>query len=326
MSSSSSLSGSSSSSSSSSAIQPLISILTPVSGTALYSPANIILTASTNGSPAVVTNVSYYNGGTLIGSSTNAPYDVLWQSVGQGAYSVSAVAFSGDGAAATNTTNITIGAPAAADTNSGMVLYYPFTAGSLSDLSGSGLNGALNGSVTMTADRFGSNNSAYSFTGGYIDPAPSTSPILRPSQGLSVSVWFYTTSSTTGSYIINNGIDNAGSEGYHLLMADSTTLQAWISASTTGVSIIRTNIQPYTWYHAVMTYQDGVGLLLYLNNTLVAAAADYSGPLIYPSYGFSVGILADYWYPFIGSIDDVRIYNRAIMPNEIDMLYHEAGW
>lgn len=308
---------------------PSISILTPVSGTTLNAPANIILTASTNGSPVLVTNVSYYNNGTLIGNSTNAPYNVLWPSLATGSYSVAAVAFGDDGATATNITNITVGAPTAADTNNGLILYYPFTAGSINDQSSSGLNGILSGSVTPTTDRFGVANNAYSFINGYIDPSPSTSVILQPSQSVSVSVWFYTTASTTGgTYIINEGIDNTDSWGYHLLMADNHSLQAWISAyPASGVYLIYTNIQQNTWYHAVMIYQTGVGLSLYINDTLVAAAADYSGPLVYyTSYGFNVGILADTWYPFNGYIDDIRVYNRAISSQEVDMLYHEGGW
>jgi hypothetical protein len=32
----------------------------------------------------------------------------------------------------------------------------------------------------------------------------------------------------------------------------------------------------------------------------------------------------DYWT--YGSIDDIRIYNRALTNSEINQLYHEGGW
>ena len=52
--------------------------------------------------------------------------------------------------------------------NDGLVAYYPFN-GNANDMSGSGYNGTVNG-ATLTTDRFGNPNSAYSFngTGAYI--------------------------------------------------------------------------------------------------------------------------------------------------------------
>ncbi len=31
-------------------------------------------------------------------------------------------------------------------------------------------------------------------------------------------------------------------------------------------------------------------------------------------------------YPFTGKIDDVRIYDRVLSVDEIQMLFHEGGW
>ena len=46
---------------------------------------------------------------------------------------------------------------------SGLAAYYPFT-GNANDLSGNGHNGTVTG-ATLTTDRFGNPNSAYSFNG-----------------------------------------------------------------------------------------------------------------------------------------------------------------
>ena len=53
--------------------------------------------------------------------------------------------------------------------NDGLVAYYPFN-GNANDESGNGHNGTIN-SATLTSDRFGNPNSAYSFDGvnDYID-------------------------------------------------------------------------------------------------------------------------------------------------------------
>jgi len=47
--------------------------------------------------------------------------------------------------------------------NDGLVAYYPFN-GNANDESGNGNNGTVNG-ATLTSDRFGNANSAYSFDG-----------------------------------------------------------------------------------------------------------------------------------------------------------------
>lgn len=77
------------------------------------------------------------------------------------------------------------------DLTNGLVSYYGFN-GNANDLVGN-LNGQLYGEVTATTDRFGNQNSAYSFDGstGVIGP---TSPISYPyalvSNNFTVSVWF----------------------------------------------------------------------------------------------------------------------------------------
>ncbi|MBF0574179.1 MAG: hypothetical protein HQK69_10565 [Desulfamplus sp.] len=53
--------------------------------------------------------------------------------------------------------------PAHADLSDGLVAYYPFN-GNANDESGNGNNGTVDG-ATMTADRNGNANSAYSFDG-----------------------------------------------------------------------------------------------------------------------------------------------------------------
>jgi hypothetical protein len=54
-------------------------------------------------------------------------------------------------------------ASSSVDINSGLVAYYPFN-GNTNDASGNGNNGVVNG-ATLTADRFGNANQAYSFDG-----------------------------------------------------------------------------------------------------------------------------------------------------------------
>ena len=70
--------------------------------------------------------------------------------------------------------------------NDGMVVYYPFNSNA-NDVSGNGHNGTVYGS-TLTTDRLGNPNSAFSFNGtasDYVDVGPMT--INLP---VTVALWF----------------------------------------------------------------------------------------------------------------------------------------
>ena len=68
----------------------------------------------------------------------------------------------------------------------GLVAYYPFN-GNANDESGNGNNGTVNG-ATLTTDRFGKVNSAYSFDGScYIKGAANKFPTGERT----ISLWFY---------------------------------------------------------------------------------------------------------------------------------------
>jgi hypothetical protein len=73
--------------------------------------------------------------------------------------------------------------------NDGLVSYYPFN-GNANDESGNGHNGTVYGS-TLTADRFGNLNSAFSFNGtaaDYIDVGP-----ISINLPVTVALWFNST-------------------------------------------------------------------------------------------------------------------------------------
>ncbi|MDE2396832.1 MAG: hypothetical protein KGM91_15465, partial [Burkholderiales bacterium] len=83
---------------------PSISITSPTAGATLTAPASVTLTASagTPVSGATISQVSYYVNGTLVGSSSSAPYSVNWTNVLVGTYAVTAVATDSLGATGTS--------------------------------------------------------------------------------------------------------------------------------------------------------------------------------------------------------------------------------
>ena len=79
------------------------------------------------------------------------------------------------------------------------------------------------------------------------------------------------------------------------------------------------NLDLDTWYYIAFTYENGVGLKLYLNGELVSQGSTSEGPLS-PSRGEPVYI-GRLVQPFAGMIDDVRIYSYAQSEEQIYNYY-----
>ena len=71
---------------------PTVAITKPASGANFAAPGAIQFQASAADSDGTITKVEYYNGGTLIGSATIAPYTFNWSSVGIANYGITAKA------------------------------------------------------------------------------------------------------------------------------------------------------------------------------------------------------------------------------------------
>jgi Big-like domain-containing protein/BACON domain-containing protein/all-beta uncharacterized protein len=75
---------------------PSVALTAPAPGAAFTAPATVTLTAVAS-DPQGISRVEFYRQGVLIGTSTTAPFGVVWSSVGVGTYSLTAVAYDGYG-------------------------------------------------------------------------------------------------------------------------------------------------------------------------------------------------------------------------------------
>lgn len=100
---------------------PTVAMTSPASGAAFTAPATISLGASASDSDGTIAKVEFYAGSTLLGTDTEAPYQLSWSSVPTGTYNLTAVATDDDGASATSSTvSITVDdAPPPTDLPSG---------------------------------------------------------------------------------------------------------------------------------------------------------------------------------------------------------------
>jgi len=71
---------------------PTVALTAPLNGASYSAPATINLAASVNANGHTITSVQFYNGSTLLGQSTVAPYTYTWNNLPAAMYGVSAMA------------------------------------------------------------------------------------------------------------------------------------------------------------------------------------------------------------------------------------------
>ncbi len=92
-------------------VLPQVTLTSPKTGATFTAPANVTLSASASDSDGTVSKVEFYQGTTLIGTATSAPFNLTWNNVASGNYNITAKAIDNKGASSTSvTTNIMVNA------------------------------------------------------------------------------------------------------------------------------------------------------------------------------------------------------------------------
>jgi hypothetical protein len=204
-------------------------------------------------------------------------------------------------------------APAEADVTDGLVVNFPLDGSPNGRSLNSILTGTANGSVTYTTNRRGTANSAMQGGAGYIT-APSSIFQFTRSQSFTVSVWFTA--------------DNLTSSG-RLLSTENPEANFRIGKYNTGRMAVQfgdyqeTEVTTGVWHHLVYTYNNRTEKV-YIDNVLVSTNTDASTETLNYGAPFTIGAKAaasfDTW---AGKIDDIKIYNRAIVPSEVSVLFNQ---
>ncbi len=204
---------------------------------------------------------------------------------------------------------------------SGLVGCYPLD-NNANDFSGNHYDGtSLN--LSPVADRFGTPNSAYHFTGinSSVD-LPFTGFLLDT---FTYSVWCKPTSLPgLGHYYSILSIGGSVADQALLLANDTLNGNVGFGAASWDSNIVPHDCNSDTlpasnqWYHVVMTRMNSL-LNLYIDGSLVCSTittnitAGYLN-VITASIGTRAGTPGQ---NFVGDIDDVRIFNRALSLTEI---------
>ena len=220
--------------------------------------------------------------------------------------------------------------------NSGLVGYYPFN-GNANDESGNGNNGTVNG-ATLTTDRFGNVNEAYSFDGYNNITVPHNSN-LNLVGDLTLSAWFYSINppQVPNSHTIISKRSDVSFNTFPYLLAINYQINnpsyyktpIFSTASSNNYQYLNSNsmITNGVWNHLVSTI-NGDSLKIYLNgieilDTLVdnSKRANNNADLLIGS-GARLDLPAE---QFEGKLDELRIYNRSMDNQEVLELYNSQS-
>jgi hypothetical protein len=86
---------------------PTATLTSPANAATFTAPATVSLAATASDSDGTIAKVEFYNGTTLLGTATTAPYSFTWSSVAAGTYTLKAMAYDNTGAS-TSSASITI--------------------------------------------------------------------------------------------------------------------------------------------------------------------------------------------------------------------------
>lgn len=206
---------------------------------------------------------------------------------------------------------------------SGLVGYWPFC-GNANDESGNGNNGTNNG-ATLTADRFGNADSAYSFDGNntHIDVPSNTS--LQLTNNYTISGWFnaniFFNTNISDRSIVSKVQSTGWYGGYEVMiggLSNDITHVGNVGGNNFNVGSTGYNIN--TWYMFTATYNGSI-MNLYMNGVLVNSQPK-SGNLETGNLPLRFGMRDGNFQYFNGEIDDIGIWNRALTQQEITNLYN----
>lgn len=175
-------------------------------------------------------------------------------------------------------------------------------------------------SLTPTTDRFGNANSAYAFDGtsSYLTRA-SFGHTFTQAGSFSVSIWVKKTNNVAGVSIMSGNTTSLNfiwlvqSDATKAIFGTNKQQSAWFWTNAT------TNYVLNQWEHYVGVYSANT-MTFYRNGVLQGTTTNTHTNVtqaVLPMW-IGRGVSGNY---FTGSLDDIGIWNRALTPNEVVVLY-----
>ena len=207
--------------------------------------------------------------------------------------------------------------------SNGLIAYYPFN-GNTNDESGNNIDGSVIGNLQLSSDRKGNLNQSYNFDGNYNNYIKIPSTSINNLQNLSICAWVKPLQN--GGFIVSAGRDIT-SGSFRLVNSNFATQVNYNGINGCGA----TAALPLNQWAFIVGTLNGLQSKYYLNGQLVDSVTISSlfntniscHSLVIGRHSTYCSQDNSFPYPFSGSIDDIRIYNRELSQSEILMLYND---
>ncbi len=236
----------------------------------------------------------------------------------------------GEGGGKINASGATLQNGTTLGVSGGLVGYWPFDGSTIAttvqDRSGKGNNGYVLGAATSSMLVQGKLGQAMKFSTSVAqDIMVGTAPAALTfayNQPFSISFWAKPASGVDGSTFSRMvSIVASPNKFEYFIIANNNTFVFQVGKNGVGDSTVTSSaFTPGVWYHLTAVY-DGANLNFYINGASVGTAAYTFGALSSPDGMFSIGGGGSAASGFNGSLDDVRVYNRALSSAEAKSLY-----
>ncbi len=227
------------------------------------------------------------------------------------------------------TVSLAISSVMQSQVTSGLVAKYSFNNSNANDEVGTNNLSAQNG-ATFGTDRFGNANKA-AFLDGIDDYLRTNNPFFYPGNDFTISLWYKSDNATQSRQTFFNtephqqisvGYNWFGDGSYDIALNDGTSWNICSNAANgLDTFFVNSSITATNWNHFTMTY-DGTTWNSYINSNMVNSC-NTGTPTSAISDLFFGSISVGPQSFFVGLLDDIRIYNRAITPSEVTILFNE---
>ena len=203
--------------------------------------------------------------------------------------------------------------------NFGLVAYYPFD-GNASDMSGNGNHGTNNGALPGM-DRHGVLQKAYSFDGQNDYVTIQNWQVSGLDDDYSLSIWFRWNGPNAYEWqylLVQGWVSIDGAAPFRLQQKND---KLYFYAEDSGQGSLFT-VQTDKWYHLTCVHT-GSSKSMYVDGNLIHSESSNGIPSQIGSIPVNIGGISHFptSYPWNGSLDQVRIYNRALSASEVEALY-----
>jgi Concanavalin A-like lectin/glucanases superfamily/Bacterial Ig domain/Chitobiase/beta-hexosaminidase C-terminal domain/Bacterial Ig-like domain (group 2) len=309
---------------------PTVSITAPTSGQIVSAGISLSATAIDN---TGIASVQFLVDGVVVGTVSSAPYTLTFETttVTNGSHQITALATDVVGNPATSAPVTVVVDNVSSGPTAGLVGYWSFdpayvNGSTIYDQSG------YSGDATALSTNFvtGQIGQAAQFNGSssYVQIASSLSTDRYDLMGdLSLSLWVETKSSGAPQALISRYSSGGSGSGYLLRTNASGTVELLLGienlagGNNTLVTDV-TKINDGNWHHVALVIRLGTSVSFYIDGALSSSQAIDTAAAPAPSlFQFGLNPWTPYGTYFNGTMDEVRIYNRALSANDVASLY-----